>query len=107
MSAVETITETMSISDIEKRLNSLVERVSRQETRILVEDNGVPVAGIVSLDDIRRLERLDRERAESVRAIEAFAAGFADRPAEEIEREVAKAIAEIRAENRRKTAPAE
>ena len=98
--AVEPITESISLTEIEKQLNRLVERVSRQETRIVVEDNGVPVAGIVSPQDVQRLERLDRERTESVRAIEAFAAGFADQTADEIEREVAKAIAEVRAEKR-------
>ena len=105
MAAVEPTTETISLTDVEKRLENLVQRVSRQETRIVVEENGVPVAGIVSLQDVQRLERLDRERAESVRAIEAFAAGFADQSAEEIEREVAKAIVEVRAEKRMEAAP--
>lgn len=107
MAAVALTIETLSLTEVEKRLYSIVERVSRQETRILVEDNGVPVAGIVSLQDVQRLERLDRERAESCKAIEAFAAGFADQSAEDIEREVTKAIAEVRAANRLKAASGE
>lgn len=107
MAAIEPTTETMRLTEIEKRLDSIVDRVSRREARIIVEENGIPVAGIVSPQDVRRLERLDRERAESFKAIETFAAGFADQSAEDIEREVAKAIAEIRAANRLKAASGE
>jgi prevent-host-death family protein len=104
MVAVEPTSETMSLTEFQKRLDSLMGRVSRQETRIVVEENGVPVAGIVSLQDVQRLERLDRKRAGSCKAIEAVAAGFADQSAEDIEREVAKAIAEVRVANRLKAA---
>lgn len=100
MAAVEPTTETISFTEFAKRLDSLVERVSRQETRIVVEENGVPVAGIVSLQDVQRLERFDRERAEHFRALEEFGAAFRDVPVEELEREVAKALAEVRAERR-------
>lgn len=91
-------TETMKISDVKRGLGALVDRVSRRETRVLVEYDGAPVAALVSARDLERLERLDRERAEHVEALYEFAAGFADQTPEEIERETAKAIAEVRAE---------
>ena len=93
-------TQTMKISEVKQQLSSLVNRVYHRETRVLVEKSGIPVAGIVSAQDLRRLDRLDRERAERFRIAEEFADGFADQTPEEIERETAKAIAEVRAERR-------
>ena len=101
MSASVPATETMKISDVKPQLNSLVNRVYRQETRILVEKSGIPVAGIVSPQDIRRLEALDRERNAAVKVIETFAEAFADLTPEEIEQETTRALAEVRAERRR------
>lgn len=97
MSAPPT-TETMTISNVEEGLSALVDRVSRRETRVLIEDKGAPVAAIVSAQDLQRLEELDRKWAEGERVLREFAAGFADQSDEDIEREVAKAIAEVRAE---------
>lgn len=91
-------TETMKISDVKQQLNSLVNRVYRQETRVLVEKSGIPVAAIVSADDLRRLERLDEERAERFKVIDEMRAAFRDIPAEEIEQEAARSLAEVRAE---------
>jgi prevent-host-death family protein len=90
----------MKISDVKRQLNRLVNQVYRNETRILVEKSGIPVAGIVSASDLRRLDRLDRERAERFKILEEFGEAFKDIPAEELEREVARTIAEVRAERR-------
>ncbi|MGH2614219.1 MAG: type II toxin-antitoxin system prevent-host-death family antitoxin [Thermomicrobiales bacterium] len=93
-------TETMKISDVKQQLNSLVNRVYRRETRVLVEKSGIPVAGIVSAQDLQRLERLDRERAERFKILDEIGEAFKDVPFEELEREIARAIAEVRAERR-------
>ena len=93
-------TETMKISEVKQQLNRLVNQVYRHETRVMVEKSGIPVAGIVSAEDLRRLDRLDRERAERFKILEEFGEAFKDVPAEELEREVARALAEVRAERR-------
>jgi prevent-host-death family protein len=93
-------TETMKISEVKQQLNRLVNRVYRHETRVMVEKSGIPVAGIVSIEDLRRLDRLDQERAERFKVLEEFGEAFKDVPAEELEREVARALAEVRAERR-------
>jgi prevent-host-death family protein len=98
MATQQPMTQTMKISVVKQQLNRLVNQVYRQETRILVEKSGIPVAGIVSARDLRRLERLDRDRAERFKILEEFGEAFKDIPAEELEREVARAIAEVRAE---------
>lgn len=104
MSMQPPVTETMKISEVKQQLNRLVNRVYRKETRVLVEKSGIPVAGIVSAADLRRLDRLDRERAERFKPLFEFAAGFADQSPEEIERETAQALAEVRAERRAEAA---
>ena len=92
--------QTMKISEVKQQLNRLVNQVYRRETRIMVEKSGIPVAGIVSAEDLRRLDRLDRERAERFKVLEEFGEAFKDVPAEELEQEVARALAEVRAERR-------
>jgi prevent-host-death family protein len=91
-------TETMKISDVKTQLSRLVDRVSRNETRVLLEKAGVPVAAIVSADDLARLARMDRERAERFKILDEFGEAFADVPVEELEREVERALRQVRAE---------
>lgn len=94
------ITRTMKISDVRGQFNNLVNRVYRKETRVVVEKSGIPVAGIVSANDLRRLDQLDRERAERFNVIDEMRASFREVPAEEIEREADRSLAEVRAEMR-------
>jgi prevent-host-death family protein len=89
----------MKISDVRGQLNSLVNRVYRHEARVIVEKSGIPVAGIVSADDLARLDRLDQERAERFAVIDEMRAAFQGVPAEEIEREADRSLAEVRAEH--------
>jgi prevent-host-death family protein len=93
-------TQTMKISEVKQQLNRLVNQVYRRETRVMVEKSGIPVAGIVSAEDLRRLDRLDRERAERFKVLEEFGEAFKDVPVDELEREAARALAEVRAERR-------
>jgi prevent-host-death family protein len=93
-------TQTMKISEVKQQLNRLVNQVYRRETRVMVEKSGIPVAGIVSAEDLKRLDQLDRERAERFKVLEEFGEAFKDVPVEELEREVARALAEVRAERR-------
>ncbi len=94
------VTQTMKISEVRGQFNNLVNRVYRKETRVVVEKSGIPVAGIVSADDLRRLDRLDRERAEHFNVIDEMRDSFRDVPAEEIEREADRSLDEVRAEQR-------
>ena len=92
-------TETMKISEVRAELNKLINRVYRGETRVLVEKSGIPVAGIVSPEDLRRLKKLDEDLAERRRVLESMRAPFRGVPAEEIERETARILAEMRDED--------
>lgn len=94
------VSQTMKISEVRGQFNDLVNRVYRKETRIVVEKSGIPVAGIVSADDLRRLDRLDRERADRFGVIDEMRAAFRGVPADEIEREASRTLTEVRAEQR-------
>ena len=93
-------THTLTISDVRRRLSSIVEEVSRKETRIVVEKRGIPIAAIVSADDLERLTRIEEEDRRAWAILEAMRAPFRDVSPEEIDREAANAIAEVRAERR-------
>lgn len=93
-------TRTMKISDVKQQINRLANDVFRNESRILIEKSGIPVAAIVSTDDLRRLERQDGERTERFKVLDDLATAFADQSDEEIAQETARAVAKVRAEMR-------
>jgi prevent-host-death family protein len=96
----EPVTQTVKASEARQQWSQLLNRVFRGETRVVVEKSGIPVAAIISADDLKRLTWLEARRAERFKALEDSWAAFKDVPEEEVEREVARAIAEVRAENR-------
>jgi prevent-host-death family protein len=95
-------TQKMKITDVHGQLNALVTRVYEGETRIIVERDGIPVAALVSPEDLELIDETVRERARQERfaILDEMQAAFADVSEEEIERETAKALAEVRAEMR-------
>jgi len=94
------MTQTMKASEARQRWSAILNKVFRGETRVLVEKSGVPVAAIISADDLERFQRLEEQRGERYRVLEEMRKAFKDQPLEEIEQEVARAIAEVRAERR-------
>jgi prevent-host-death family protein len=76
-------------------------KVFRKETRVIVEKSGIPVAAIISADDLDRLNRLEAQRQKDFAILDEMREAFKDVPAEELEREVAKAVASVRQENRK------
>lgn len=91
---------TVEVDRARQRLGELVEAVTRDRVRVRLARDGRPVAALVSARDLDWLERLERERAEQFKVIDRIQAAFADVPGEEIEREIAKALAEVREEMR-------
>ncbi len=102
MGEQQATTQTMKISDVKNTLSSLVNEVYRQETRVLIEKSGIPVAALVSVDDLRRLSQLEQERDDPFQVIDELREAFKDVPPEEIERETDRIIARIRAEDRQR-----
>lgn len=97
MAAQQPMTQTMKISSVRAELNTLVNQVYRHETRVVVEKSGIPVAALVSTEDLRRLDQLDAQDREARAVVAAMRAPFRGISPEEIERETERAIAEGRA----------
>lgn len=98
--------QTMKISDVRGQFNTLVNQVYRREARVVVEKSGIPVAALVSTEDLKRLNQLDRERAERFSILDEMRAAFEDVSPEELEREAERALTEVRAEMRAERAQA-
>ena len=86
-------------------LAELLSSVGTTGRRVIVEDGGRDVGAIVSLADLRRLRNDDHRRAMADAALGRVSNAFADVPIDELEREVATAIAEVRADARREPNP--
>ena len=97
------MTQTIAASAARQQFSQLLNQVFRREMRVVIEKSGIPVAALVSADDLQRLRRYEVERKENFAVLDRMREAFQDVPAEEIEREVARAIAEVRAEKRART----
>jgi prevent-host-death family protein len=82
-------------------LSEFLNRVFGREMRIRITKGNIPVAAIVSIDDLERLERLDTQRDADFEVLRRISAAFADQTPEQIEEQVNLAVAEARAEIRR------
>ncbi|MGI5836673.1 MAG: type II toxin-antitoxin system Phd/YefM family antitoxin [Chloroflexota bacterium] len=102
----EPVVQTVKASEAREHFSKLINRVFRREARVIVEKSGIPVAAIVSVEDLRRLNEFEAKRDRKFELLDEIGEAFKDVPAEEIEREVAKAIAEVRQKSRRSERPA-
>ncbi len=102
----EPMIQTVKASEAREQFSQLLNRVFRREARVIVEKSGIPVAAIVSAEDLRRLSELESERDRRFELLEEIGEAFKDVPADEIEREVSRAITEVRQKNRQREHPA-
>lgn len=89
-------TRSLNISVVKNTLSQVVNDVYRTDARVLVEKSGIPVAAIISADDLARFARLEQERDERFAVIDRARAAFADVPADEIEQATDRIIARDR-----------
>ena len=102
----EPLTQIMKITDVKNALSSVVNRVYRKETRVLVEKSGIPVAAIISVDDLNRFAELERDRDERFAVIDRMRDAFKDVPPEEIELEAHRSVEAARERRRQDKAEA-
>lgn len=100
MTATRPNAETMTMNDAQQQFPQVVRRVFRTRQRVVVEQRGTPVAAIVSTEDLARLDRLDAEWDQGFEVLDEIGAAFEGVDPAEIERETAKALAEVRADMR-------
>jgi hypothetical protein len=67
---------------------------------VIVEKSGTPVAAVIPPADLERLQRFEQEWVTDLTVLRESWAAFAGVPDEELEREVAQALAEVREEVR-------
>lgn len=104
MATHEPQARTIDIQDVAATWPNVRRAVSRKHERIVLEEDGVAIAALVSVYDLQRLARLDAEREEGFEALERIAAAFAHETPEESDRLAALALAEAREDIRRERA---
>ena len=60
------------------------------------EKSGIPVAAIISAEDLKRLDQLEKERAGRFRILDEVKAAFRDIPEAKIENEADQALTRVR-----------
>lgn len=98
------MTQTMKASQARQEWSQVLNQVFRGEKRVLVEKSGIPVAAIVSAEDLERLKQFEAQRAQRFQALEALAARNADQDPEEAEQDIAEEIAAMRREQQEQAA---
>jgi len=90
----------MKASDVRQQWSQLLNKVFRGETQIVVEKSGIPVAALISAEDLEQFKQLKEQREQKFKVLDRFGEAFEDVSEEEIKKEVKRAIAEVRAEKR-------
>ncbi len=90
------MTETINASQVRQQWSRLINKVFRGETRVVVEKSGIPVAAIISAEDLSRLNQLEDERRQRFAVLERTWRAFEDVPPEQLEAEVERAVREMR-----------
>lgn len=86
----------LTASDVRQRWSEVVNEVARNKTRVIVEKSGVPVAGVVSAQDLEWLQERDRRMAELRETMDAMRQAFRDVPLDAFNRAVDRAVQESR-----------
>ncbi|OGH32461.1 MAG: hypothetical protein A3H50_02120 [Candidatus Levybacteria bacterium RIFCSPLOWO2_02_FULL_37_10] len=97
------MTQTLKASDVRSNWSQLLNKVFRNQTRVIVEKSGIPIAAVISAEDLARFIQLEEQRKERFKILDRMRDAFKDVPVEEVEREVSKAIKEVRAQRRSTT----
>lgn len=92
--------QVMKASEVRQQWSQLLNKVFRNQTRVIVEKSGIPVAAVISAEDLDRFNQLEKQRVQSFKVLERIGEAFKDVPKEEVEREISRAILQVRAESR-------
>lgn len=90
----------MKLTDAKQHLSEVVNRVAQGESRVVIDKNGLPVAALISAAECRRFVAEDALREARFEAMGRISDAFADVPLDEIEAEVERAVASVRAKRR-------
>lgn len=91
-------TESLKFTEARARLSSILDRVFQQEVRIRIYKGNTPVAAIISIKDLERLEAYELRREQAFQNMERISEAFRDVDPEELQMRVDEAVAQVRAE---------
>jgi prevent-host-death family protein len=91
-------TESLKFTEARHKLSSLLDRVFQRELRVRLYKGNTPVAAIVSIGDLERLEQYDRQREEAFREISKLGENLLDVSDEELETRINETVARVRRE---------
>ena len=94
------MTQVMKASEVRAQWSQLLNKVFRSKTRVVVEKSGIPVAAVISAEDLQRFTQMEEQRARRFKVLDRIGEAFKDVPEKEIDREVKKAISQVRSEKR-------
>ena len=92
------MTQTLKASDVRSNWSQLLNQVFRGETEVVVEKSGIPVAAIISAQDYQKFQQIKQARERDFGVINRMRAAFSDQSDEEIEKQVNKAVLQVRKE---------
>lgn len=94
-------TERSTEIDVESRLTSAVDRITRGADHLDVMDGDTPVAVVVPVESYRRFKRMDEANRKELHDLSVqISRAFADVPDDELERELEQARVQYRAEKK-------
>lgn len=96
------MTQVMKASDVRAQWSQLLNKVFKSKTRVVVEKSGIPVAAVISAEDLQRFIQMEEQREKRFKALDNMREAFKNVSLQEIDREVKKAVTQVRAENRAK-----
>jgi len=92
--------EAVDLDHVDNDLALLVERTAGDGRRLLLRRAGSPIAVVLPVRDVDRLDRLDGEREDKFAVLHRVSAAFRDVDPAEVEREAVRALSEARAKRR-------
>ncbi|RIV29244.1 type II toxin-antitoxin system Phd/YefM family antitoxin [Alicyclobacillaceae bacterium I2511] len=88
--------QVMKSSDVREHWSEVINLVSRDQARVVVEKSGVPVAGLVSPEDLEWLKQRDSRLMDLRRVMDQMRDAFVDVPEDEFNKEVERALSGVR-----------
>lgn len=94
----------MKASEARKEWSQLLNNVFKGQTRVIVEKSGIPVAAVISAEDLERFTTFEEQRDVRFKALDRIRESLKSVPAEKLNQEINKAIEEVRTERKSKLA---
>lgn len=88
----------MKSSEVREHWSEVINLVSRDQMRVIVEKSGTPVAGLVSPEDLEWLKERDKRLAELRNVMDQMRDAFSDVSENEFNKEVERVLSEVRTE---------